>query len=173
MQKTRSRQISIWTSFNNLHSEIPASSTRALKAHRAISRRETFYALLTRKRAILECQSDVKMKLAKRIQNPAIKSTSSNSLSQSSETKQGIALHNPISRPPPSRVKWNFTRRTTLPLSGEAIRTMNYVDDISVTLRRILSVLPMLTDEERERVSLHIRQADPSYDSVVAAFTSK
>ena len=29
-----------------------------------------------------------------------------------------------------------------MPLSGEAIRTMNYVDDISVTLRRILTVLP-------------------------------
>jgi hypothetical protein len=60
-----------------------------------------------------------------------------------------------------------------LPLSGEAIRTMNYVDDISVTLRRILSVLPILTAEERERVAVHIRQADPSYDSVVAAFTAK
>ena len=36
-----------------------------------------------------------------------------------------------------------------MPLSGEAIRTMNYVDDISVTLRRILTVLPSLTDEER------------------------
>jgi len=32
-----------------------------------------------------------------------------------------------------------------MPLSGEAIRTMNYVDDISVTLRRILTVLPSLT----------------------------
>ena len=40
-----------------------------------------------------------------------------------------------------------------MPLSGEAIRTMNYVDDISVTLRRILAVLPSLTDEERERVA--------------------
>ena len=60
-----------------------------------------------------------------------------------------------------------------MPLSGEAIRTMNYVDDISVTLRRILSVLPILTPEERERVAEHIRQADPSYDSVVAAFTAK
>jgi hypothetical protein len=46
---------------------------------------------------------------------------------------------------------------------------MNYVDDISVTLRRILSVLPILTPEERERVAAHIRQADPSYESVVAA----
>jgi len=31
-----------------------------------------------------------------------------------------------------------------MPLSGEAIRTMNYVDDIAVTLRRILAVLPTL-----------------------------
>ena len=59
-----------------------------------------------------------------------------------------------------------------MPLSGEAIRTMNYVDDISVTLRRILSVLPILTPEERERVAEHIRQADPSYESVVAAVAS-
>ena len=50
---------------------------------------------------------------------------------------------------------------------------MNYVDDISVTLRRILSVLPVLTPEERERVSAHIRQADPSYHSVVEALQAK
>jgi hypothetical protein len=50
---------------------------------------------------------------------------------------------------------------------------MNYVDDISVTLRRILSVLPSLTPEERERVFQHIKQADPSYDSVIAAVASK
>jgi len=56
-----------------------------------------------------------------------------------------------------------------MPLSGEAIRTMNYVDDISVTLRRILAVLPSLTPEERERVAQHIRKAEPSYESVVTA----
>jgi hypothetical protein len=60
-----------------------------------------------------------------------------------------------------------------LPLSGEAIRTMNYVDDISVTLRRILSVLPILTPEERERVAEHVRHADPSYESVVTALAAK
>jgi hypothetical protein len=60
-----------------------------------------------------------------------------------------------------------------MPLSGEAIRTMNYVDDISVTLRRILTVLPSLTEEERQRVSDHIKTADPSYDSVVAAVAAK
>ncbi len=60
-----------------------------------------------------------------------------------------------------------------MPLSGEAIRTMNYVDDISVTLRRILAVLPSLTSDERQRISEHIRHAEPSYESVVAAVGSK
>jgi len=60
-----------------------------------------------------------------------------------------------------------------VPLSGEAIRTMNYVDDISVTLRRILSVLPVLSEEERARVLDHISHAEPSYESVVAAFSAK
>ena len=59
-----------------------------------------------------------------------------------------------------------------MPLSGEAIRTMNYVDDISVTLRRILAVLPSLTAEERERVANHIKGAEPSYESVITAVTS-
>ncbi len=60
-----------------------------------------------------------------------------------------------------------------MPLSGEAIRTMNYVDDISVTLRRILTVLPSLTEEERKRVSDHIKAADPSYESVLQAVQGK
>lgn len=58
-----------------------------------------------------------------------------------------------------------------MPLSGEAIRTMNYVDDISVTLRRILSTLPVLTPEERARVLEHVRHAEPSYESVVTALS--
>lgn len=60
-----------------------------------------------------------------------------------------------------------------MPLSGEAIRTMNYVDDISVTLRRILVVLPSLTEEERQRVAEHIRSAEPSYESVLHSLASK
>jgi len=60
-----------------------------------------------------------------------------------------------------------------MPLSGEAIRMMNYVDDISVTLRRILAVLPSLTEEERKRVAEHIKHAEPSYDAVVAAIANK
>ena len=60
-----------------------------------------------------------------------------------------------------------------MPLSGEAIRTMNYVDDISVTLRRILTVLPVLTPEERQRVAKHIGESEPSYESVVTALSAK
>ena len=60
-----------------------------------------------------------------------------------------------------------------MPLSGEAIRTMNYVDDISVTLRRILTVLPSLTDEERQRVADHIKNSDPSYETVLQAVQAR
>jgi len=56
-----------------------------------------------------------------------------------------------------------------MPLSGEAIRTMNYVDDIATTLRRIQSVLPSLSAEERKRVAEHIRSSEPSYESVLTA----
>lgn len=56
-----------------------------------------------------------------------------------------------------------------MPLSGEAIRAMNYVDDISVTLRRILATLPQLTPEERDRVAAHVRESDPSYSAVLQA----
>jgi hypothetical protein len=66
-----------------------------------------------------------------------------------------------------------MNEETTVPLSGEAIRTMNYVDDISVTLRRILSTLPSLTVEERLRIAEHIKTADPSYEAVVSAMSAK
>ncbi len=50
---------------------------------------------------------------------------------------------------------------------------MNYVDDISVTLRRIMSVLPVLSAEEKARVAEHIRHSEPSYESVITALTTK
>ncbi len=59
-----------------------------------------------------------------------------------------------------------------MPLSGEAIRTMNYVDDISTTLRRILAVLPSLTSEERERIASYIKNSEPSYTTVLDAITA-
>ncbi|QEE28780.1 hypothetical protein FTW19_12675 [Terriglobus albidus] len=60
-----------------------------------------------------------------------------------------------------------------MPLSGEAIRTMNYVDDIAVTLRRILAVLPTLNAEERQRLLDHVSKSEPSFESVLAAIKAK
>ncbi len=60
-----------------------------------------------------------------------------------------------------------------MPLSGEAIRTMNYVDDISVTLRRILTVLPSLTEEERQRIAEYIRNSEPNYETVLQSLSIK
>jgi hypothetical protein len=56
-----------------------------------------------------------------------------------------------------------------MPLSGEAIRLMNYIDDVSVTLRRVLSFVPTLSAEERRRVSEHLRHAKPSAEDVARA----
>lgn len=56
-----------------------------------------------------------------------------------------------------------------MPLSGEAIRIMNYVDDVSVTLRRILAVVPTLGPEERKRVSEYLRNSQPNADAVLTA----
>jgi hypothetical protein len=53
-----------------------------------------------------------------------------------------------------------------MPLSGEAIRMMNYVDDVAVTLRRVLALVPSLTPEERERVSEYIRESRPNADKI-------
>ena len=60
-----------------------------------------------------------------------------------------------------------------MPLSGEAIRTMNYVDDISVTLRRILTTLPQLTEEERQRIADYIRDSEPNYETVLNELAAK
>lgn len=61
---------------------------------------------------------------------------------------------------------------TSMPLSGEAIRMMNYVDDVSTTLRRILSLVPTLTPEERHRVSEYLQHANPGVESVLKALNA-
>jgi len=60
-----------------------------------------------------------------------------------------------------------------MPLSGEAIRLMNYIDDVSVTLRRVLSLVPTLSDDERGRVADHLMQSKPSADDVLQALKAK
>ncbi|MGD0941951.1 MAG: hypothetical protein ABR905_19825 [Terracidiphilus sp.] len=46
---------------------------------------------------------------------------------------------------------------------------MNYIDDVAVTLRRVLATVPTLSAEERGRVAEHLKQASPSADDVVRA----
>ncbi|MDE3185896.1 MAG: hypothetical protein KGM96_00050 [Acidobacteriota bacterium] len=56
-----------------------------------------------------------------------------------------------------------------MPLSGEAIRLMNYLDDVAVTLRRVLAAVPSLSPEERARVAEHLQQTRPNVEDVAQA----
>jgi len=56
-----------------------------------------------------------------------------------------------------------------MPLSGEAIRLMNLVDDVATTMRRILALVPTLTPEERKRVSEYLNQSQPNEEAVQKA----
>jgi hypothetical protein len=60
-----------------------------------------------------------------------------------------------------------------MPLSGEAIRLMNYVDDVAVTLRRILALSAGLTPEERTRVSEYLANAEPSAQNVITTLAAE
>ena len=60
-----------------------------------------------------------------------------------------------------------------MPLSGEAIRMMNYVDDVATPLRRLLAVAPTLTNEERKRVSEYLWVSSPNAGEVLAALDKK
>ena len=59
------------------------------------------------------------------------------------------------------------------PLSGEAIRLMNYIDDVAVTLRRVLALVPSLAPEERARIADHLKQSRPSAEDVAQALSNK
>ena len=52
--------------------------------------------------------------------------------------------------------------------SGELIRSMNYVDDIAATLRRIVSSIPSMSEEERKRLAEYLRGANASISEVMA-----
>ncbi|HEY1804830.1 MAG TPA: hypothetical protein VGG45_10135 [Terracidiphilus sp.] len=60
-----------------------------------------------------------------------------------------------------------------MPLSGEAIRLMNYIDDVAVTLRRVLASVPTLPAEERAKVAEHLLKARPSAEEVAQALAAK
>ncbi|HEX4038718.1 MAG TPA: hypothetical protein VHX37_11725 [Acidobacteriaceae bacterium] len=59
-----------------------------------------------------------------------------------------------------------------MPLSGEAIRVMNLVDDVATTMRRMVSLIPMLSPEERKRVSEYLKQSEPSPEQVQQALSN-
>ncbi len=54
-----------------------------------------------------------------------------------------------------------------MPASGELIRMMNYMDDISATLRRIIAGIPFMTDEEKKRLADYMRKADPNVVKII------
>ncbi len=56
-----------------------------------------------------------------------------------------------------------------MPVTGELIRMMNYVDDIAATLRRIQAGIPSMTEDERKRLADYMRKADPNYMAMMSA----
>lgn len=57
--------------------------------------------------------------------------------------------------------------------TGELIRLMNYVDDISATLRRINVSLPTMTEEEKKRLAEYMRNAQPNWNSMLQQLEGK
>ena len=55
-----------------------------------------------------------------------------------------------------------------MPASGELIRSMNYVEDITTTLRRICISIPAMNAEERKRLADSLRAAGGALNSAVA-----
>jgi DNA-binding MarR family transcriptional regulator len=52
--------------------------------------------------------------------------------------------------------------------TGELIRAMNYVDDMTATLRRISIVIPNMTAEERQRLAESLRATQSSLTAAIA-----
>lgn len=89
---------------------------------------------------------------------------------------QGAAKRHRFTRKPPrreNRCRLLEAETQGMPLSGEAIRMMNYVDDISTTMRRLLAVAPTLTPEERKRVSEYLRKSTPNATEVLTILDAK
>jgi hypothetical protein len=55
-----------------------------------------------------------------------------------------------------------------MPVSGELIRAMNYVEDITTTLRRICIYIPNMSTEERLRLAESLRAAGGAVNAAIA-----
>jgi hypothetical protein len=54
-----------------------------------------------------------------------------------------------------------------MPVSGELIRAMNYVDDMTTTLRRICIYIPAMNTEERKRLAESLRATGGAIDAAI------
>ena len=52
--------------------------------------------------------------------------------------------------------------------TGELIRAMNYVEDITATLRRIAIYIPGMTGDERKRLAEAMRGAGNAMNAILA-----
>jgi hypothetical protein len=65
----------------------------------------------------------------------------------------------------PNAGHWSRNRMGT---SGELIRLINYVDDITTTLRRISAFVPAMENDERKRLAESLRAAGTNLNALVA-----
>ena len=56
--------------------------------------------------------------------------------------------------------------------TGELIRMMNYVDDIAATLRRLVTGIATMSDEERKRLAEYMKKSDPNFAAVMQQLES-
>ncbi len=54
-----------------------------------------------------------------------------------------------------------------MPASGELIRMMNYVDDMTTTLRRIVAGIPFMTEEEKKRLAEYMKKSITESQEVI------
>jgi len=54
-----------------------------------------------------------------------------------------------------------------MPASGELIRSMNYVEDITTTLRRISAFVAVMESDERKRLAESLKAAGSNLDALV------
>jgi hypothetical protein len=56
--------------------------------------------------------------------------------------------------------------------TGELIRMMNYVDDIAATLRRLVTGISTMSEEERKRLADYMKKSDPNFVNVLQQLES-
>ena len=55
-----------------------------------------------------------------------------------------------------------------MPATGELIRSMNYVEDMTATLRRICIYIPSMTADERKRLAESLRPVGAAINATLA-----